>query len=110
MHRLQRRQLCVRKGRGRRKDSQVERELSVEKPDDLPLSAIEVSMGILTFDLLDSPPGGRGERDVVACAFGHAGVENTDHITQAVDDECARVTFGGEIARLLVVIVNDEFD
>lgn len=108
MHRLRRPQLCVRKGGVRKKLTSGES--SVEKLHDLPLSAIEVSVGILLFDLLDSPPGRRGEHDVVTRTFGHARVENTDHFTQAVDDECARVAFGGEIARLLVVVVNGKLD
>ena len=96
--------------RTRHKKKLTSGELSIEKPDDLPLSAIEVSMGILPFDLLDSLPGGRGKCDIVAHTFGYARAENTNHITQAVDDECARVTFGREITRLLVVIANGKFD
>jgi hypothetical protein len=73
--------------RMRRKKKLTSGESSVEKTDDLPPSAIEVGVGIMLLDLLDSPPGGRGEGDMVTRAFGHAGVENTDHITQAIDDE-----------------------
>jgi len=96
--------------RMRRKKKLTSGESSVEKADDLPPSAIEVGVGIMLLDLLNSPPGGRGEGDMAARAFGHAGVENTDHITQAVDDERARIAFGGEIAGLLVVVVYGEFD
>ena len=75
--------------RMRHKKKLTSGESSVEKPHDLPPSAIEVGVGIMLFDLLGSPPGGRGERDMITCAFGHARVENTDHITQAIDDEGA---------------------
>jgi hypothetical protein len=95
--------------RMRRKKQLTSRESSAEKADDLPRSAIEVGVGILVFDLLDNPPGRHGERDMVAPASGHAGVEKTDHITHAIDDERARIAFGGEIAGLLVVVIYGEF-
>jgi hypothetical protein len=44
---------------------------------------------ILEFKLLDGPPGGGGVRDVVAPAFRHPRVKNTDHMTLAIEDERA---------------------
>jgi hypothetical protein len=46
---------------------------------------------------------------MAARAFGHARVENADHITLAIEDERARIALGGEIAGLLVVVVDCEF-
>lgn len=51
--------------------------------------AVEVGVRILEFKLLDGPPGGGGVRDVVAPAFRHPRVKNTDHMTLAIEDERA---------------------
>jgi hypothetical protein len=93
----------------RRKKKPTNRESSAKKADDLPLSAEEVGVGILGFNLLDNSPGWRGVGDIAARASGHARVENADHITHAIDDERARVALGGEIAGLVVVVVDCEF-
>ena len=50
--------------------------------------AVEVGVRILAFDLLDGPPGGGGEGDVVTPAL-HPRVENTNHLTLAIEDERA---------------------
>ena len=100
--------MCTKRMR-RKKKLTSSLESSAEKADDLPRSAIEVGMGILVLDLLDNPPGRRGEGDMAAPASGHTGVEKTDHITHAINDERARITFGGEIAGLLVVVIYGEF-
>ena len=52
-------------------------------------SAVEVGVRILEFELLDGPPGGGGKGDVVALAIQHPRVENTDHMTLAIEDERA---------------------
>ena len=88
----------------------TKRESSAEKANDLPLIAIEVGVGILFLDLLDEPPGRRGEGDMVARTSGHAGVKKTDHVAQAIDDEGTGVALGGEIAGLLVVVEDGELD
>ena len=44
---------------------------------------------ILEFELLNSPPGGGGIGDMVALAFRHPRVDNTDHTTLAIEDERA---------------------
>jgi hypothetical protein len=51
--------------------------------------AVEVGVRIPEFELQDGPPGGGGVGDVVAPAFRHPRVENTDHITLAIEDERA---------------------
>jgi len=61
-------------------------------------------------ELLDGPPGRGGIGDVVAPAFRPPRVENTDHMTLAIEDERARVALDGEQAGLLVVVIDGEFD
>ncbi len=51
--------------------------------------AVEIGVRILEFELLDGPPGRGGKGDVVAPAFRHPRVENTDHMTLAIEDERA---------------------
>ena len=51
--------------------------------------AVEVGVWILDLELLDSPPGRGGEGDMLAPAFQHPSVENTYHMTLAIEDERA---------------------
>ena len=52
-------------------------------------SAVEVGVRIFDLELLDDPPGRGGIGDVAAPAFRHRRVENTDHMTLAIEDERA---------------------
>ena len=49
--------------------------------------AVEASVRIPVFELLDGPPGGGGVDDAAAPAFPHPRVENTDHMTLAIEPE-----------------------
>ena len=71
---------------------------------------VEVGVRILEFELFDGPPGGGGVGDVVAPAFRHPRVKNTDHMTLSIEDERARVALGGERAGLLIIVIDSEFD
>jgi len=71
--------------------------------------AVEYGIGIMEQELLDDPPQGRSECDMAVHTSRHAGVKEGKPITIAVPDERARVTVVGEIARGLVVVVNDDF-
>lgn len=64
----------------------------------------------LAVELLDGLPGRGGVGDMVAPVFPHPRVENTDHMTLAIEDERARVALGRERAGVPVVVVDGEFD
>ena len=50
---------------------------------------VEVGVWILEFELLDGPPGRGGEGDMIAPAFRHSRVEDTDQMTLTIEDERA---------------------
>jgi len=72
--------------------------------------AVEVGIGVVEFDLIEGEIRRSGEGDVVAGTLGHSRVEDTDHMTLGIEDERARVTLYGEGARLLIVVINGQFD
>ena len=71
---------------------------------------VKVGVRILHHELLNGPPGRGGVGDVVAPAFRHPRVKNTDHMTLAIEDERARVALGRERTRLHVIVIDGEFD
>ena len=48
---------------------------------------VEVSMWIFEFELLNGPPGRGGIGDMAAPIFQHPRVENTNHMTLAINNE-----------------------
>lgn len=76
----------------------------------LEVLAVEVGIGIADFNLLEGKIRRGGKGDVVAETFRHGRVEDTDHVTFAIEDERAGVALCGEGAGLLIVVINGQFD
>ena len=66
-------------------------------------------MGILSFELLDDPPGRSAVGDMAVETFWHAGVEDSEHTTISSEDERAGVALCGEVAGRLTIVVNGHF-
>ena len=70
---------------------------------------VEDGFGVMKQDLLVDPPQGRSKGNMAMHSPGHTGVKEGKPSTLAVEDQRARVSVVGEIARGQVVVVNDDF-
>lgn len=71
--------------------------------------AVENGLGVTEQELLDDPPHRRSERDMAAHTPRHIRVKHGNHTTVASPDERARVAVLGEIARLHIEVIHDDF-
>ena len=71
--------------------------------------AVENDLGVTEKVLLDDPPHRRSERDMAAHTSWHTRVKHGNHTTVASPDEQARVVVLGEIVRLLIEVIDDDF-
>jgi len=65
-------------------------------------------VGVTLLDELDDVVSRSAKRDVFGRSLGRARMQDSDHLTFGVEDACARVTIGGEVAVLSVKVEDSD--